>query len=123
MVDKKFDDGKNVADALLKAERMLEVAVNNLNMSSLRQEIKVFVRRSAHDCIHVDISDFNRIYDNAPAKLDWMDIADMYTILFRLAAGDDIRRVRADAIKFIEGKEIKHWLPAKEDYEKMKEGL
>ena len=48
------------------------------------------------------------------------DIADMYLILVRLAAGDDIKRVRSDALKWIRGGKIKHWIPAKEDYEKMK---
>ena len=53
-------------------------------------------------------------------KTDYSDIADMYLILVRLAAGDDIKRVRSDALKWIRGGKIKHWIPEKEHYEKMK---
>ena len=45
----------------------------------------------------------------------------MFLIVRRLAACVDIRRVKGDAIKTLKGEEISHWLPAKEDYEKMRE--
>ena len=53
--------------------------------------------------------------------MDHSDIEDMYFILFRLAAGDDIRRLRTDAKKFFKGEDILHWLPSKDDYRKVAE--
>lgn len=123
-IDRRYDDGKNVANALLKVERTYEAAMNALNVPHLALRIIMSARRSAHGCIHVDLIFPDKLlFFIIPDRLDQEDLEDMYLLLFRLAAGDDIRRVRADAVKFIEGKEIRHWLPAKEDYEKMKEGL
>ena len=82
---------------------------------------RVSVRRSAHDRIHFDIEYPDDLGYRVEDRIDYSDIADMYLILIRLAAGDDIRRVRSDAVKMLKGEEIRHWIPAKEDYEKMKE--
>ena len=97
-IDKEYND-KNIA-----------LAMSRLPQSD-QWKRNVRVRRSAHDRIHVDI-DFPDNYGY---------VEDLYILVFRLAAGDDIRRVRGDAVKWMRGEEISHWIPAKEDYEKMRE--
>ncbi|MCL5439375.1 MAG: hypothetical protein M1595_00495 [Candidatus Thermoplasmatota archaeon] len=106
-IDKEYND-KNIALGIKAIER--------LGISLKR----VSARRSAHDRIHFDIEYIDELGYWLEEKIDYSDIADMYLILVRLAAGDDIKRVRSDALKWIRGGEIKHWIPAKEDYEKMK---
>ena len=107
-IDKEYND-KNITLAL---DRLLLPD---------QWERNVRVRRSAHDRIHIDI-DFPDSYGYiGPQTTDYHDIKNMYFLVFRLAAGDDIRRVRGDAIKMLKGEEISHWIPGKEDYEKMRE--
>ena len=79
-------------------------------------------KRSAHDRIHADVTFPDDMYRRITEQLDDSDIEDMYFILFRLAAGDDIRRLRTDAKKFFKGDDIFHWLPSKDDYRKVAEG-
>jgi hypothetical protein len=107
-IDKEYND-KNIALAM--------EAIERLGIDLMR----VSVRRSAHDRIHFDIEYPDDLGYRVEDRIDDSDIADMYLILIRLAAGDDIRRVRGDAIKMLKGEEISHWIPAKEDYEKMRE--
>ena len=97
-IDKEYND-KNIA-----------LAMSRLPQSD-QWERNVRVRRSAHDRIHIDM-DFPDNYGY---------VGDLYILVFRLAVGDDIRRVRGDAIRMLKGEEISHWIPAKEDYEKMRE--
>ena len=107
-IDKEYND-KNIA-----------LAMSRLPQSD-QWERYYRVRRSAHDRIHIDIDfpdDFGYIVSETT---DYHDLEDMFILVFRLAAGDDIRRVRGDAIKLLKGEEISHWIPAKEDYEKMRE--
>ena len=109
-IDKEYSD-KNIALALEAIERV------GIDLK------RVLVRRSAHDRIHFDINypeDLGYWLEEMQ-MLDYSDVADMYLILIRLAVGDDSRRVRGDAIKVLRGDEVTHWLPAKEDYEKMRE--
>ena len=79
-------------------------------------------RRSAHDRLHVDVEFPDDMYRRITEELDNSDFEDMYFVLFRLAAGDDIRRLRTDAKKFFKGEDIFHWLPSKDDYRKVAEG-
>ena len=76
--------------------------------------------RSAHDRLHADVAFPHDMYRKL--TLDHSDVEDMYFILFRLAAGDDIHRLRTDAKKFFKGEDIFHWLPSKDDYRKVAEG-
>ena len=78
--------------------------------------------QSAHDRLHVDVDFPDDMSERIFKKMDHSDIEDMYFILFRLAAGDDIRRLRTDAKKFFKGEDISHWLPSKDDYRKVAEG-
>ena len=78
------------------------------------------VRKSAHDRIHIDVNFPDDFGYYVSETMDFDDLADAFILVFRLAAGDDIRRVRSDAVKMLKGEEIRHWIPAKEDYEKMK---
>ena len=107
-IDKEYND-RNIALALEAVERA------GIDLK------KVSVRRSAHDRIHLDIEYPDDLGFWVEDRIDYSDIADMYLILVRLAVGDDIRRVRGDAMKMLKGGEIQHWIPAKEDYEKMRE--
>ena len=77
---------------------------------------------SAHDRLHMDVTFPDDMYRIIAEQLDESDFKDMYFILFRLAAGDDIRRLRTDAKKFFKGEDIFHWLPSKDDYRKVAEG-
>ena len=79
------------------------------------------VRKSAHDRIHIDVNFPDDFGYYVSETMDFDDLADAFILVFRLAAGDDIRRVRSDAVKILKGEEIRHWIPAKEDYEKMRE--
>ena len=79
--------------------------------------------RSAHDRLHVDVDFPDDMYRRITEQLDSPDFEDMYFILFRLAAGDDIRRLRTDAKKFFKGEDIFHWLPSKDDYRKVAEAI
>ena len=107
-VDKEYND-ENIALALSKLPQ------------PDKWEKHLTVRKSAHDRIHFDIEYPDDLGYRVEDRIDYSDIADMYLILVRLAAGDDIRRVRSDAVKMLKGEEIRHWIPAKEDYEKMRE--
>ena len=107
-VDKEYND-KNIALGMEAIERI------GIDLG------RVSVRQSAHDRIHFDIEYPDDLGYRVEDRIDYSDIADMYLILIRLAAGDDIRRVRSDAVKILKGGEIRHWIPAKEDYEKMRE--
>ena len=78
-------------------------------------------RRSAHDRLHVDLEFPDDMHRRMDEGLDDSDFEDMYFILFRLAAGDDIRRLRTDAKKFFKGEDIFHWLPSKDDYKQVAE--
>ena len=109
-IDKEYND-KNIALAMEAIERV------GIDLK------RVSARRSAHDRIHIDIEYPDDLGYWVQDRIDYSDIADMYLILIRLAVGDDSRRVRGDAIKVLRGDEVTHWLPAKEDYEKMREAL
>ena len=98
---------------------------NDENMLAAFQQLTSFVQKkinwvkasylpSAHDRLHIDVEFPDDMFDDS-------DIEDMYFILFRLAAGDDIRRLRTDAKKFFKGEDIFHWLPSKDDYRKVAE--
>ena len=76
---------------------------------------------SAHDRLHVNVEFPDDMSERIFKKMDHSDIEDMYFVLFRLAAGDDIRRLRTDAKKFFKGEDIFHWLPSKDDYRKVAE--
>ena len=107
-IDKEYND-KNIALAMEAVERV------GIDLK------RVSARRSAHDRIHFDIEYSDDLGYRLEEMFDYRDVEDMFLIVIRLAAGDDIRRVRGDAIKTLKGEEISHWLPAKEDYEKMRE--
>ena len=107
-IDKPYTD-KNIADA---RNRILSVGDYYWEA--------VDYRRSAHDRLHVDLT-FPDYLDEIFRNQDDPDFEDMYFILFRLAAGDDIRRLRTDAKKFFKGEDIFHWLPSKDDYRKVAE--
>ena len=107
-IDKEFNE-KNVVKA---AEAIERVGIYLKSISP---------RESAHGRIHIDIEFPDDLGEILLDIRDYSDIADMFMVLFRLAVGDDIRRVRGDAIKMLKGEEISHWIPAKEDYERMKE--
>ena len=84
----------------------------------IRLQSKEF-KRSVHDRIHLDIHFADRL--DLPFFYDPSDIEDLFFIAVRLAAGDDIRRLRTDAKKFFKGEDILHWLPSKDDYRKVAE--
>ena len=108
-IDKPYND-KNIEDAALRIISLVE------------KYLQVIVyRRSAHDRLHVDVEFPDDMYRIITEQLDDSDFEDMYFILFRLAAGDDIRRLRTDAKKFFKGEDIFHWLPSKDDYRKVAE--
>ena len=107
-IDKEYND-KNIALAMEAVERV------GIDLK------RVSVRRSAHDRIHIDIEYSDNLGYWLMEMLDYQDIENLHLIVIRLAAGDDIRRVRGDAVKWMRGGEISHWIPAKEDYEKMRE--
>ena len=102
-IDKPYND-KNIDDAALRI----------LSVGDYYWE-RVDYRRSAHDRLHVDVDFPDDMYRRITEQLDESDFEDMYFILFRLAAGDDIRRLRTDAKKFFKGEDIFHWLPSKDD--------
>ena len=106
-IDKPYND-KNIEDTALR-------------IISLGEEHWQIIQccRSAHDRLHADVGFPDDMYRRM--MLDHSDIEDMYFILFRLAAGDDIRRLRTDATKFFKGENIFHWLPSKDDYRKVAE--
>ena len=110
-IDKPYND-KNMHDAGM---RILHFWYGYCMMS-------IDYRRSAHDRLHLDVEFPDDMYRRITEELDHSDIEDMYFILFRLAAGDDIRRLRTDAKKFFKGEDIFHWLPSKDDYRKVAEG-
>ena len=107
-IDKEYND-KNIALALSRLPQLD------------KWEKYLTVRKSAHDRIHIDVNFPDDFGYYVSETMDFHDLADAFILVFRLAAGDDIRRVRGDAIKMLKGEEISHWIPAKEDYEKMKE--
>ena len=107
-IDKPYND-KNVQDA---DNRILAVGDKYWEA--------IDYRRSAHDRLHVDLTFPDYLYEIFQKQID-DDFEDMYFVLFRLAAGDDIRRLRTDAKKFFKGEDILHWLPSKDDYRKVAE--
>ena len=107
-IDKPYND-KNIQDT--------QIQIQSVSRNVDWQEIDY--KRSAHDRLHVDVEFPDSIYRRL--RLDHSDVEDMYFILFRLAAGDDIRRLRTDAKKFFKGEDIFHWLPSKDDYRKVAE--
>ena len=109
-IDKPYND-KNIAAAILAIEQLAGKYVRHKN-----------VWRSMHNHIHVDVYFVPDLGYNLPGDLDHNDLEDMYLLIYRLAAGDNIRRLRVDAAKFLRGEEIDHWLPSKEDYERMRDG-
>ena len=109
-IDKPYNE-KNIEDAVLRVVSLGE---------EHRQIIEYW--RSVHDRLHVDVIFPDDMYRRITERLDHSDFEDMYFILFRLAAGDDIRRLRTDAKKFFKGEDIFHWLPSKDDYRKVAEG-
>jgi hypothetical protein len=108
-IDKEYND-KNIA-----------LALGNLPQLDPWKGYRAIVRRSAHGRIHIDIDFMDDSGYVISEIMDYHDLEDMFMLVFRLAAGDDIRRVRGDAVKWMRGEEISHWIPAKEDYEKMRE--
>jgi hypothetical protein len=108
-IDKLYND-KNKQDAQLRV-----LSIGNSDWRGID------LRRSAHDRVHVDVEFPDDMSERIFEELDYSDIEDMYFILFRLAAGDDIRRLRTDAKKFFKGEDIFHWLPSKDDYRKVAE--
>ena len=88
-------------------------SLENVNWQSIHY------RRSAHDRLHLDVRFLDDMYSEIQERMSPSDFEDMYFILFRLAAGDDIRRLRTDAKKFFKGEDIFHWLPSKDDYRKV----
>lgn len=107
-IDKKFNDG----NVNIVKDRILHLPARCIG--------DFFVKPSAHDRIHVDvIFPDDSGYDVGGAT----DHFDMYLLIYRLAAGDDIKRLRVDAARFLRGEEIDHWLPSKEDYEKMRDSV
>ena len=106
-IDKPYND-KNV-EAARKMITTIEADVEGIDYI-----------QSAHDRLHMDVYFPNDLYVEL---LNWTanELEDMYFILFRLAAGDDIRRLRTDAKKFFKGEDIFHWLPSKDDYRKVAE--
>lgn len=110
-IDKKFNDG----NVNIVKDRILHLPTKYIG--------DFFFKPSAHDRIHVDVifpDDFG--YD-VRGVTDHFDMEDMYLLIYRLAAGDDIKRLRVDAARFLRGEEIDHWLPSKEDYERMRESV
>ena len=107
-IDKPYND-KSMQDA---RNRILSIAERCWNATEFR--------RSAHDRLHVNLRFPDSMSEILQRLLD-SQIEDMYFILFRLAAGDDIRRLRTDAKKFFKGEDILHWLPSKDDYRKVAE--
>ena len=107
-IDKEYND-KNIALAMEAIERV------GIDLK------RVSVRQSAHDRIHIDIEYSDNLGYWLMEMLDYQDIENLHLIVIRLAAGDDIRRVRGYAIRMLKGEEISHWIPAKEDYENMRE--
>ena len=110
-IDKPYND-KNMQDA---GNRILYLE------ETIDYLITIDYMRSAHDRLHVDVDFPDDMYRRITEQLDSPDFEDMYFILFRLAAGDDIRRLRTDAKKFFKGEDIFHWLPSKDDYRKVAE--
>ena len=108
-IDKPYTD-KNIDDA---RNRILSVGNGYWET--------IDYNRSAHDRLHLDVDFPDDMYRRITEQLDDSDFEDMYFILFRLAAGDDIRRLRTDAKKFFKGEDIFHWLPSKDDYRKVAE--
>lgn len=109
-IDKKFND-----------EHVGAVKDRLLNLPSERIA-DFFVKPSAHDRIHVDVVFGDGLGYDLKNIMDHLDMEDMYLLIYRLAAGDDIKRLRVDAAKYLRGEEIDHWLPSKEDYERMRDG-
>ena len=106
-IDKPYND-KNIALAAAVLE----------DLPIVKKRYQVF-RRSSHDRIHIDLYLDNEL--DLPAFYDFKDYEDLFFIVIRLAAGDDIRRLRTDAKKFFKGEDIFHWLPSKDDYRKVAE--
>lgn len=107
-IDKPYND-KNIAAAIL--------PINQIPDRYVKYNT---VMRSVHDRIHIDIVFLEDLGYRIRDVTDHNDMEDMYLLIYRLAAGDDIKRLRVDAAKFLRGDEIVHWLPSKEDYEKMR---
>ena len=109
-------------------DKNIDVAADKILSLGNEPWLTMDYRRSAHDRLHVDVIFPDNMYRRITqgfdinGKFDNSDIEDMYFILFRLAAGDDIRRLRIDARKFFKGEDIFHWLPSKDDYRKVAEG-
>ena len=120
-IDKPYND-KNIEDA---EDKILSLENSKFHVDgdwkNGNWEMIDYVQ-SAHDRIHVDVMFPDDMYRRITEELDHSDIEDMYFILFRLSAGDDIRRLRTDAKKFFKGEDIFHWLPSKDDYRKVAEG-
>ena len=106
-IDKPYNR-KNIDDA---ADRIISLGEGHWQVIQYNQ--------SAHDRLHVDVGFPDFMYSAINRHMRFTDIEDMYFILFRLAAGDDIRRLRTDAKKFFKGEDIFHWLPSKDDYRKV----
>lgn len=104
-------------------EKSINPIAAKLNEFDLPTMGKIF-RRSAHDRIHLDLKFYepDTLGSYLEGKYDFHTIADMYLLIVRLALNDDIRRLRTDAAKFLMNQDIYHWLPSKEDYEKMRDG-
>ena len=110
-IDKPYND-KNVMAAFRQLRPFIQKKVNWMKATFLP---------SAHDRVHVDVEFPDDMYRRITEQLDNSDFEDMYFVLFRLAACDDIRRLRTDAKKFFKGEDIFHWLPSKDDYRKVAE--
>ena len=108
-IDKPYNR-KNIEDA---SDRIISLGEEHWQLIEYNQ--------SAHDRLHVDVEFPDDMYRRITEELDNSDFEDMYFVLFRLAAGDDIRRLRTDAKKFFKGEDIFHWLPSKDDYRKVAE--
>lgn len=100
-IDKEYND-KNIALVTDAIERM-----DIINME------RISIRRSEHNCIYVDAEYSDNFGYWLEDRLDYSDIADMYLVLIRLVTGDDIRRIRDDAMKILKGGEINHYISAK----------
>lgn len=114
-IDKPYND-RNLHDA---GNHILHLG--DKYWETIDYTMSIDYRRSAHDRLHVDVEFPDDMYWRITEELDGSTLEDMYFILFRLAAGDDIRRLRTDAKKFFKGEDIFHWLPSKDDYRKVAE--
>lgn len=93
----------------------LAVAVE-INIPFVALTATMTPRVSAHNRVHLDYDFPDDLGYCLEEALDFLDIENMFLILFRISQGDDWRRIKGDVIRLFANKDIQHYLKDKEDY-------